>query len=138
MSLETCTTTPKMSTLSLHFSPSPAPHAAKRSSFDVIKAMKNVPGTQICVLSSPEGYSAKLRFPLTSLCPFTNWSWDRFGHPYCARTLRVSVPKDPVRTIVFTPVCWTGLGPEYCCLEETLFSAKLDSVFGLFVTGTFH
>ena len=130
MSLETCTTTPKMSTLSLHFSPSPTPHAAKRSSFDVNKAIKNVPSTQICVLSSPEGYSAKLRFPLTSLCPFTNWSWDRFGHPYCAQRSG--------RTIAFTPVCCTGLGPEYCCLEETLLSAKLDSVFGLFVTGTFH
>ena len=102
------------------------------------KAIKNVPSTQICVLSSPQGYSAKLRFPLTSLCPFTNWSWDWFGHPYCARTLRVGVPKDPIRTVAFTPVCWTGLGPEYCCLEETLLSAKLDSVFGLFVTGTFH
>ena len=36
------------------------------------------------------------------------------------KTLRVGVPKDQVRTVAFTPVCWTGLGPEYCCLEETL------------------
>ena len=59
MSLGTRTTSPRMTTLSLHSSPSPIPHAATRSSFDVDKTIRDAPSTQIRVPSSPEGYSAK-------------------------------------------------------------------------------
>ena len=59
MSLGTITTSPRIITLSLHSSPSPTPHVATRSSFDVDKTIRSVSSTQICVPSSPEGYSSK-------------------------------------------------------------------------------
>ena len=123
------TTSPRMTTLSLHSSLSPTPRATTRSPLDVNKTMRSAPSMQICVPSSPEGYAAKSEVSWTSLFPFTTWSWDQVGQRRCARSLRVGVPKDPIYTVVFTPVYRTGFGPEYCCLEKTFapLSAKLDT-----------
>ena len=115
----------------MHSSPSPTPYAATRSSYVVEFGF---PIRRCVFLHLRKVILQSLRFPLTSLCPCTTWSWDQFDHPRCARSLRDGVPKDPNFTVAFTPVNRTGSCPEYCCWVVTfsLFSAKLNSVSGLF------